>query len=172
MTETPPMPPAPAAPAEPPARKRSWIRIALAVSLALNLAVAGMAVGAFLRNGGPPGRGDMGLGPLADALSAQDRRALRKAFVDHFPELRQGREALRAEFDGLLVALRAEPFDPAALDAALSDIARRNTDRLDQGRSVIADYLKTMPDEGRAAFADRLERLLDRPFGKRPKDDD
>lgn len=151
-------------------RTRGWVKILLAVSLALNLAVAGMAIGAFVRNGGPPpGRDHMGLGPLSDALAPADRRALRKAFIDHFPDLRKGREALRADFDALLAALRAEPFDPAALDTALTVIAARNSERLDRGRDVIADYLKTMPDAARAAFADRLEKALERAtrLGKR-----
>jgi uncharacterized membrane protein len=161
MTESVTPPPAQPTPVQ--QRTRGWIKILLAVSLALNLAVAGMAIGAFLRNGGPPqGRDDMGLGPLADALAPADRRALRKAFIDHFPDLRKGREALRADFDALLAALRAEPFDPVALDAALTVIATRNTERLDSGRDIIADYLKTMPDAARAAFADRLEKALER----------
>lgn len=173
MTEpvsTPSLAPPPA----PQPRTRGWVKILLAVSLALNLAVAGMAIGAFVRNGGPPpGRDDMGLGPLAEALAPADRRALRKAFVDHFPEFRKGREALRADFDALLLALRADPFDPAALDAALSVITTRNTERLSSGREIMADYLKTMPDTARAEFADRLEKALERAarWGKDRKKD-
>lgn len=157
MSDTAPQPPVPPAPT------RGWVKVLLAVSLALNLAIIGMAAGAFLRNGGPPGRGDdrdFGLGPLADALSREDRRALRDAFLERHPDGMGGRAALRADFDALLAALRAEPFDPAALDAAFASIAARNADLLERGRSVVADYLKTMDAATRAAFADRLETAL------------
>lgn len=148
--------------ADPP-RTRGWVKVVLAISLALNLAIVGLAAGAMLRNGGPPGRDDdrdFGLGPLADALSREDRRALRSAFLDRYADGLGGRAALRADFDALLAALRAEPFDPAALDAAFASIAARNADLLDRGRAVVADYLKGMDAATRADFADRLETAL------------
>ena len=67
--------------AAPPARGPRWMRIALAVSLALNLAVAGVVAGAILRDGNPRTRQDFGLGPLSEALTREDRRALREAFL-------------------------------------------------------------------------------------------
>lgn len=151
--------PPPPAPAE--TRTRGWVKALLALSLALNLVILGMIGGAFLR-GGAPGRDDrdFGLGPLADALDREDRAALRDAFSAAFPEARAGREALRGDFGALLQALRAEPFDPSALDAAFAAIAARNAALLEGGRAVLADYLKALGPEARAAFADRLERAL------------
>lgn len=146
-----------------PAPTRGWVKVVLAVSLALNLGVAGLAVGAFVKNGGPPPRHedrDMGLGPLGDALDRSDRRALRRAFLESFPEFKAGRAAFRADFTALLAALRAEPFDSVALDAAVTVIADRNTERLATIRDIISDYLAQMTPETRTAFADRLEREL------------
>lgn len=145
-------------------RTAGWVKALLALSLALNLGVAGLAAGAFLRDGGPPGRDDraFGFGPLGEALDREDRKALRSAFFQSFPKLREGRAALRADFDALVAALRAEPFDPAALDAALATIAARNTEMLDTGRDLIATRLRSMDAAGRAAFADRLENALSR----------
>ncbi len=155
--------PAPGAAPAPAPRTRGWVKAVLALSLALNLVILGLVGGAFLR-GDRPGGGDrdFGLGPLADALSREDRRALREAFAAAFPEASDTRAALRGDFSALLAALRAEPLDPAALDAAFAAIAARNADLLERGRSVIADYLKAMGPEARAAFADRLERALAR----------
>ncbi len=164
---TPPMPPAPPPPPPPPPRPAGrGIKIALAVSLALNLLVAGLAVGAMLRGGPAPGGRDFGLGPLSEALSREDRSALREAFLNRHPDARAERRAMRAEFDTLLAALRAEPFDPAALDAALQAIAQRNTELLETGRGLVAARLKAMDAEARAAFADRLEDGL-RRMGRR-----
>lgn len=157
------LPPPAAGPVLPPPRTRGWIKALLAASLALNLAVAGVTAGAFLRHGGPPAADrDLGLGPLGDALTREDRKALRKAFVAAHPDLKKGLSALKGDFDAVIAALRAEPFDAAALDAALATVALRNADRLDTARNLIADYLKALAPEARAAFADRLEQALAR----------
>lgn len=159
---TDPVPPTPS-PGPAPGR---WIRVALALSLALNLLVVGIAVGAMLRDGPAPGGRDFGLGPLSEALSREDRKALRAAFLDRHPDIRAERRAMRAQFDDLLAVLRADPFDPTALDAALEAIARRNADLLDTGRGLVAERLKAMDAGDRADFADRLERNL-RKMGRR-----
>ena len=67
------------APVQSPAAPRG-VKIALAVSVALNLAVAGLAVGAWLGDG--PHKGmprDMSFGPFSEALDDADRRAIRRA---------------------------------------------------------------------------------------------
>ena len=147
------------------------LKVALAVSLALNLCVAGMVGGVMLRDGPPRGGGrDFGLGPLSEALSHEDRKALRTVFVERHHDLRGSRREMRAEFGAVVTALRADPFDPAALDGALAAIAVRNQSLLDTGRELVADRLKAMDAAGRAAFADRLEKRIGRE-GKR-KDED
>ena len=104
------------------ARSGRGVKIALAISVALNLAVAGMVLGAFLSDDGPR-RGmprDLGFGPFTEALSPEDRRALRRAFMDMAPDFHSAHTAARAEFDTLLATLRATPLDPAALTTALT----------------------------------------------------
>lgn len=140
-----------------------WIRIALAVSVALNLAVAGLAAGAWLREG--PRRGmprDMSFGPFTEALSDADRRELRRALGDRAPGFREARQEMRADLEALLDSLRAEPFDPSAAEAALAAVAQRTTDRLDLGRELMTGRILAMTDAERQAFADRLERGLKR----------
>lgn len=147
-----------------------WTKVLLAVSLALNLLIVGLAVGSVLRDGPPRGGRDFGLGPISEALSHNDRMALRRAFLVRHPEARTDRREMRAEFDVLLAALRAEPFDPAALDQALQAVARRNADLLATGRELVAERLKAMDGAERADFADRLESGL-RKFGRKDRDE-
>ena len=147
------------------------LRIALVLSLAVNLAVGGVLAGSFLRDGPPRAGRDFGLGPISEALSREDRKALRAAFVAQHPDIGADRQAMRGDIDALLVTLRATPFDPAALDAALATIAERNGALIATGRAVLAERIKTMDADTRAAFADRLEKKMPRP-GKRDKDHD
>jgi uncharacterized membrane protein len=152
----------PAAPA-PPAPSGRGLKIALAVSVALNLAVAGLVAGAWMKDG--PSRGmprDLSFGPFSEALSQEDRRALRKALADRAPGFREARVAAQEEFAALLAALRASPFDPAAMQSALAAIEARNAGRLELGRSLIEARITQMSDADRLAFADRLENGLRR----------
>ena len=149
----PPVMPVPASP--------RGVKIALALSVALNLGVAGLAIGAWLGDG--PHRGmprDMTFGPFSEALDDTDRKALRRALLERLGEFREQREAARAEFEALLTTLRADPFDPEALKAALKALEVRNAERLELGRTLIETRLIEMTPEERAAFADRLEKGL------------
>jgi uncharacterized membrane protein len=147
--------------AAPPPSATTWIKVALAVSVALNLAVAGLAVGAFVKDG--HGRGmphDLSFGPFSDALSGDDRRALRMELKDRMPSFREARAEARAEFTTLLDTLRASPFDKMALQSALSAIETRTAGRLELGRSLIEARLLQMSEVERLAFAERLEKGL------------
>ncbi|HMS94556.1 MAG TPA: periplasmic heavy metal sensor [Tabrizicola sp.] len=158
MTE-PTTPTPPAAPAS-----GRGLKIAFAISLAFNLLVLGLIAGAWLRNG-PLGHGmprDLSFGPFTEALSAEDRTAIRETIRDRKDLLRQEREAAKAEFAKLLAELRADPFDPAAFDAALTAIVARSANRLALGQELLAERIGKMASADRLAFADRLEGALRR----------
>lgn len=141
-----------------------WLRIALAVSLAVNLAIVGMMAGAMFRSGGPPSgvmmARDVGFGPFTDALSKEDRSKLRRAFLAAAPEMRDSRRAVRADFAELLAQLRASQFDEEALRDVFDRQNARNAERLELGQRLIFDLVVSMKPEARVAFADRLEQSL------------
>jgi uncharacterized membrane protein len=147
----------------PPTRTPRWVQVLLVVSLAANLMVAGLVVGAWLR-GGPHGMAgrDPGFGPFAAALSDDDRRALRRAFLSRMPEMRENRMALRRDMQGVLAALHADPFDAAALDSAMDAALARLGDRISVGQSLLVERITAMDSTERTAFADRLETALAR----------
>lgn len=158
MTEPTTQPPAPV----PPTISRG-VKVALAISVALNLAVAGLAVGAWLGGGGHRDMPrEMSFGPFSEALDDSDRRAIRRALLERMGEFRASRTEARAEFEALLATLRADPFDPAALKAALVAIESRNAERLELGRTLIETRLIEMSTTDRQRFADRLEKGLRR----------
>ncbi len=135
-------------------RPTRGLKIALALSVALNLLVAGVLAGAALRGG--PDR-ELGFGPFAAALTEDDRAALKREFRARMPDLREMRRGHRQAMAGVLAALRADPFDPAALEVAMDAAAARMGDRLRIGQDLLADHLGAMSPADRAAFADRLE---------------
>lgn len=174
QTETTIEPPPPAVP--PLQAAGRGVKVALAVSVALNLAVAGLVAGLAF-HGGPGGRGemmvrDMGFGPFDEALLPEDRDALRKVIRDRFGDIRAARQAMQTDVEAIILALKADPFVPAGLSAALAAQAEHLGERLEFGSGVIGDYLLAMPDAARSTFADRLEERLRRgPGGGRDKGD-
>lgn len=161
----------PAPPPTPtPPRPGRGLRIALAVSLALNLAVAGAVVGALLH--GPPGTPamvrDLGFGPFAAALTEGDRRALREAFLARRPDLRTARREMREDLAAVVAALRADPFRPEDVRAAMDRGASRTAELLTVGRTLLIDHILAMTPEARRAMADRLDGALQRQAPRRP----
>lgn len=145
-----------------------WMRLLLAVSLAINLLVAGLVLGAVLRAGGlhgaeraegpPPSLRSLGLTPFYMALDPEDRHKLRDEARARSGSFRESREALRARFAAMLAALKAEPFDAGAL----RDIARQQREAGMRwqalGDDILMARIAAMSPAERAAYADRLEK--------------
>ena len=147
-----------------PSRPGRGLKIALAVSVALNLGVAGLVVG-FALDGGPGRHGDMmardlGFGPFDGALLPEDRDALRQNIQGRIGDLRAARKQMQTDSAAILTALRADPFDQTTLSNALNAQSQHLGDRLTIGSSVIRDFLTALPKEARLAFADRLEHRM------------
>jgi uncharacterized membrane protein len=144
---------------KPMARDR-LLRVALAVSVALNLLVVGLGVGAMWH--GSSGRDqmtrDLGFGPFSEALGPNERRALRKSLLEKSPEIRMAMQQRRADLNGLLLALRAQPFDADTLNQALEAMRGRMESQLTLGHQSLSQLLISMSDKDRQKFADRLEQ--------------
>lgn len=164
LPPSPGVPPPAAGPAAP--RTPLWVRIALVASLALNLAVLGLVAGAALRGDRhhqrPPAIADVGFGPFTEALSREDRAALRRAFIARSDGLKGMRAEMRADMEAFAAAITAEPFDPAAAAAVLSGQKARIDSRIALGQELLIDRLSGMSPAERAAFAARLKDGLGR----------
>ena len=130
---------------------RGW-RVVLVVSLALNLGVLGIALGHALDGPGRERGPRMGgpAAPLIQALPRAERRALVQT-------LRQGPRPPRGRgLDPVLEALRATPFDPDALSAALGQARAAGDARLRRAEAALIERLTQMSPQARAAYAERL----------------
>lgn len=142
---------------KPAGRRWKWAFLGL---LTLNLLAVGL-IGGVIAKGPPKGERairDLGFGLYGEALDEADRKALRKAFMEQGPGLRDLRKAMRADLSTVLAALRAEPFNPAALDTAFAAQSARLEEKMMLGQGLLRDRLVAMTPEQRRAFADRLER--------------
>lgn len=153
----------------PPVRTRCpvWVRVVLGLSLALNLAIAGLVAGFVLR-GGPVARSGGGLGyavPYIVALEREDRRAVFGAIRSDraLPD----RRARRAQFDDMLTALRADPMDAARVADILDAQARATSQVQAVAQATWLARVQAMDVTQRRAYADAVERVLERgPRGR------
>jgi uncharacterized membrane protein len=145
-----------------------WMKILLVASLALNLLVAGALIGAALghdraehmeRSEVPR---EFMRSPFLGALDGEDRRSVGRELMRDEGSLWQNRVELRARFERLLAAIRAEPFDRAAIEAILDEQRAAGARRLELAEEAVLDRLSAMTPPARAAYADRLDRSLRR----------
>lgn len=148
-------------------RSPLWMRAALFVSLALNLAVVGIVAGALAGRRTPEGP-DLPRDPSSAlylrALPGSQREALQEGMRHEHQHFRVDPARLRAEAEATLSVLRADPFDPAAFAARIAEQRRAMTERVSVGDRLLVERLAAMKPGERQAYADRLERALDRVF--------
>ncbi|WP_439100745.1 periplasmic heavy metal sensor [Congregibacter sp.] len=104
--------------------KSNLIVIALLMSVAMNLLIAGVFIGK--KRGGPGEPPPMAW--MAEELSPDTRRKVRRQMREQFPEVRPLREEMRTAQRAVREAVAAETFDPRALASALKysrDVAAR-----------------------------------------------
>lgn len=142
-----------------------WLKLALFLSLALNLFVVAIVAGAsFSHHRWRPHHGvrDVGFGLFSEVLTREDRAALRDAFLAAAPDFRDRRRAHRSDFEELAAALRADPWDGARVDALIARHVARIDERFELGRSLLSARLAGMTAAERAALADRIDAALAR----------
>jgi uncharacterized membrane protein len=134
------------------------LSIALAVSVALNLFglgfLAARGFGAHHRHDGPPHageelrarrmRGGHGFGPFATQLSEARREAMRS----HRRAIADAQRAVAA-------ALAAEPFDRAALEAALQALRAKQAAAGEAAHAALVELAVKLDTKGRRALAER-----------------
>jgi uncharacterized membrane protein len=144
----------------------TWLWVVLFTSLAINLLVAGVALGLGWRHHRGEGRGWDPGGPRANAgmeLSPQRRQELR----DSLSGVRQQLAARRDEMDqrrrAVSAVLDKEPFDKDAYVASMRSLIDLETKVRSDAQPMLADAAARMtPEERRSLFrpGHRLRRLL------------
>ncbi|MEM1386147.1 MAG: periplasmic heavy metal sensor [Pseudomonadota bacterium] len=138
----------------------SWGRAVLVVSLAVNLLVAGVIAGAFWheRRGEArgPGLRDAGFGPYAAALPPGDRIALAMELRREGGPFLTRRDEMRAAFDAVLRALRAEPYDHGAVEAILAQQGQAVRATQETAQTLLLAHIAQMSAKDRLAYAEAL----------------
>lgn len=141
-------------------------------SLALNLVLVGLFVGAGLRHGAPS-HTSMRADVLVRVLEGEDRRAIGKAVKE---AQGGGRAAFwaaqKTALEAVSGALKADPFDAARLEAALAQKSAHLRNTRDVAEEAMLARFSAMTPAARVAVAERLDAALERgPKSFKTKDD-
>ncbi|MCW8843455.1 MAG: periplasmic heavy metal sensor [Rhodobacteraceae bacterium] len=151
-------------------KMRRGVRIVLIASLAFNLLIVGLAVGAML-SGGPKAHRDMRLPAHVRALDHEDRRAIGRGIRAAHKDGRLGPRASSAQTRQLADLIEAEVFDRAAVATLMDEIEAAKRSRFEVARDVWLGRVEAMSDDERAAYAERLREVLAQKGKDRPKRD-
>lgn len=143
-------------------RKARWPKILLIVSLAVNVIVIGLFAGHMIQSE-PKSRGSE---RQINWIIKLVPEAQRDATKEHFREIRdEVRASYRQRGDHLMAiaaAIKAEPFDQAALEAALQVRRDGSAARQELVQSHLVELLAGFTAEERAEFAENMEGFLKR----------
>lgn len=152
---------------EPPkkAGMRRSVRILLVLSLALNLIVAGLIVGAVLSHGGKERHSSRPMdgpgSPIARALSWEDRREVGKNIRKAHRDLSADRKADQRLYAAFLAALRADPFVPEEMRLARDALDQASRARRQIATDIWAAHVEGMTVKERQDYATSLEKVLE-----------
>lgn len=144
-----------------------WMKWALIGSLGLNLALAGLILGAIAK-GPPPPPPPGGLWFYGRSLPEPYRGDLGRALRDNRGDWAGPREALSDQRAAFAAALTAEPFDPSALAAILARQPVLFDQLTARGTSLLLDQIARMSPAERAAYAQTLLSRREPPGHGRP----
>ncbi len=139
--------------------KWNWTKTLLVVSLALNLLVAGVVVGAAFghrKDDRPDPFFGGGMRPYVASLPESQREHVRDRLLHNREAAREARQELRRSAQGVRDAMTTEPFDPDALNEAFA--AQRSVyDAIAaSGHHALVEILAGMTDAEREQFVAKL----------------
>lgn len=155
------------------------MRIALAISLALNLLVVGAIVGGSFTRGDDRGRDrsarseEQAIGIYGRALDKSQRREVGRAIrAGGRAEGRALRSELRSLAEEAVAVLRVEPFDAGAFEDILVRQQAMIKSRVDDAQGALSGFVAQMSPAERASYADRLTQVLQRSSQRKTSDRD
>ncbi len=145
--------------------KSKWLLAILVLSLALNLALVGFLIGRSSAGfaGGDPTRGFPRWAMLD--MSPERRAELRPAMSSQRASMRRQLRGMRKHHDALRAAVAANPFEAAALDAALADMRTAHAQVESLNHAAFREFVSQLS----AAERQQLAEQLNRPHPRRPR---
>ncbi|WP_439542667.1 periplasmic heavy metal sensor [Hyphomicrobium sp.] len=153
------------------------LKYALVASLALNLLIIGAVAGTMMGHGRHqpprPGKGeDFGMMGLTRVLPEDRRKEMRKLLRADRENLQPLVEEVRTARRAAADKLAAEPFDRAALEAAIANVAEKERTLRQSAVTAFIGHAESLKPDERAKLADFWRKKSEQPRRKKKDDRD
>ncbi len=141
--------------------KTPWMKILLVVSLGLNLAVAGLIIGAKMSGHGGgknPYAGGTGMRVLMHALPSEKRAEARVFFRQNREKHRMNGTGMRGSLDNIGAAIAAQPFDAEALNDAFNKQKAHIQAMTQDAQQAFVAIVADMTDAERLQYVDNMKK--------------
>ncbi len=141
-------------------KSRKWVKILLVVSLGINLAVAGLIIGAALQG---PAKQDRpknrdAIAFLSYALPKEHRREIRRELIDRREDFQANRQALHGLRIEMIEALEQEPFEIEKVEDLLEQQRNYFLSMGELAHDALLRRIEQLTPEERAAYIRSLRR--------------
>lgn len=136
------------------AKKSSWVKIALGLSLALNVFFLGLTGGSLFQ--GKPERRDDAPNSFLATLSDERKAEVEAVFAKMRENRKASRQTTRLSWGQVREAMTAVPYDRAAMEAAMAGVIDARTERSQKRYAQMVDFVSDMSDAERVAFSDAM----------------
>ena len=150
----------------------NWLKIALVLSVCLNILVLS-AIGSALigkkrmEHAGMPRLGQ--IESMFRALPEEKRKEIRRTFREEMEEFRPRGEQMREARKAVVDALAADPYSAAQLESALQAQRDLRNSQAVRAEAIWVDIYSSLTDEERAEFKVKLEEHLKKRRDKKRK---
>jgi Spy/CpxP family protein refolding chaperone len=149
----------------------SWLKVALVVSLAVNLLFIGGGVTRFLMRDPPDRVAGLSQVQIIPRKFFSDLDSARKAellgvFRQMSPSFREGRRALRADLALIAAALDAEPYDQARVQAAIDSFSAHSENLAASGGQAALKLIGMLTPEERKLLATQIRQRQEKGRGR------
>jgi uncharacterized membrane protein len=142
---------------------KPWVKYLLVVSLGLNLAIAGLFIGAKVAghdSGKPPHPpGASGMRHFMHALPNSKRREVRQYFKLNREKMHANGYAMRGAMENIQAVIVAQPFDADALNAAFDQQRTHIITMTTDAQTAFVEIIAGMTDDERKQYVANMETL-------------
>jgi len=136
------------------AKKSNWLKIALGLSLALNVFFVGLFGGSLFKS--KPEKRDSAPSSFLETLSDERKTEVQAYFAKLREDRKASRKNTRAAWADVRTVMTADPFDRTALETAMNKVIEARTDRSRKRYDKMIDFVSDMSTAERVAFSDAM----------------
>lgn len=145
---------------KPQGRCPAWLKVALVLSLAANVAIVGLFIGSRMQGDKDAYGANRQISWILKLVPEARHEATKEKFEARRDDLRKTQAERNRQLQAIVRAIRADPFSPEELDRAMRLRREAGDERRVIVHSELIEILGSFTPADRQVFADRMEERM------------